>query len=369
MKDCFATRGFLPGEDPATELTLGEPFRLLDQLGHDLPSLLLEPGFRDFMRQQTLPDWPYDNIPEGLEPQARLYYVRLGFLASGYINQISQPPCHLLPVNLAVPLCKIAGLLERPPMLSYDGYTLYNWKRFDPAGPIALGNIDTLQNFVHLYDEHWFILVHVEIEALAAKIFDEIIQLDQRQGFDDAGQVDALLLTIAEVMERMIDSLERIPERMSDELYYSRFRPYISQFHDVRYEGTHQPPISYRGETGAQSTFMPVLTSLLKIPHEQNKLTRHLLDMRNYMPASHRQWLEWVDQLPDFRELASEDAFDNALEQMALFRELHYHWAIKYIARRSSDPQGTGGTPYLKWLKFLIDETRHYKKGAIQHPG
>ena len=79
-----------------------------------------------------------------------------------------------MPRNLAVPLCRAARLLRRPPILSYDGYALYNWKRFDTNGPIALGNIDTIQNFVHLYDEHWFILVHVEIEAIAARILGAI---------------------------------------------------------------------------------------------------------------------------------------------------------------------------------------------------
>jgi len=35
-------------------------------------------------------------------------------------------------------------------------------------------NLDTIQNFVHLYDEHWFILIHVEIEAIAAEILAAI---------------------------------------------------------------------------------------------------------------------------------------------------------------------------------------------------
>jgi indoleamine 2,3-dioxygenase len=73
----------------------------------------------------------------------------------------------VLPANLATPLCRACKLLRRPPILSYDGHALYNWKRFRKDQPIALGNIDTIQNFVHVYDEHWFILVHVEIEALA----------------------------------------------------------------------------------------------------------------------------------------------------------------------------------------------------------
>ena len=86
------------------------------------------------------------------------------------MNQVGFEPATLLPSNIAIPLCDVCGRLGRPPILSYDGYALLNWKRFDPAGPVALGNIDTIQNFVHLYDEHWFILVHVEIEALAAPL-------------------------------------------------------------------------------------------------------------------------------------------------------------------------------------------------------
>src|SRR4029079_6186285 len=123
-------------------------------------------------------------------PELRLYYVRLGFLASAYINQVGQPVETVLPRNLAVPLANACRLLARPPILSYDGYALYNWRRFDPAGPIALGNIDTLQNFVHLYDEHWFILVHVEIEAIAADILAAIERAKRALDSADASEIN-----------------------------------------------------------------------------------------------------------------------------------------------------------------------------------
>lgn len=360
MSDCFHLRGFLPCDDPASALTLGPAFEALDQLGRDLPSLLLEPECRAYLRSRVIPAWPYTNLPPTLVPQARLFYLRLGFLASGYINQIGQPPCHSLPANLARPLCQVAGLLGRPPMLSYDGYALYNWRRFDPDKPVMLGNIDTLQNFVHLYDEHWFILVHVEIEALAAQILAAIIGLEAQPQWSQA-TADAALSRIGAALEQIVAVLQRIPERMSDELYYSRFRPYIGQFHDVTYEATGHR-FSFRGETGAQSSVMPTLVALMKIPHAPSRLIQHLVDMRRYMPAGHVQWLQRVEQLPDLRPLASPECFNAVLEQMARFREVHYHWAIKYIARRCNDQQGTGGTPYLKWLKYLIDETRQYQR-------
>ena len=117
--------------------------------------------------------------------------MRLGFLASAYINQVGQEPATLLPRNIALPLRDICPRLDRPPILSYDGYALYNWKRFDPAGPVALGNIDTIQNFVHLYDEHWFILVHVEIEALAASFLAAIDQAAAAMAADDRAALNA----------------------------------------------------------------------------------------------------------------------------------------------------------------------------------
>ena len=193
--------------------------------------------------------------PESL-PCLRLYYVRLGFLASAYINQVGEPPAKVLPANIAVPLCRACHLMNRPPILSYDGYALYNWKRFDRGGPVALGNIDTLQNFVHLYDEHWFILVHVEIEAIAAEILAAIRAAGRAHAAGDAIALKRGLLTIGGALRRQIEVLRRIPEKMDPALYYKTFRPYIRFFESVVYEGVDQKPIDHRGETGAQSSII-----------------------------------------------------------------------------------------------------------------
>ncbi len=49
-------------------------------------------------------------------PQLRLYYLRVGFLASAYINQVGEKPATTLPHNLAGPLVGVARLLGRPPI-------------------------------------------------------------------------------------------------------------------------------------------------------------------------------------------------------------------------------------------------------------
>jgi indoleamine 2,3-dioxygenase len=67
--------------------------------------------------------------------------------------------------------------------------------------------------------------------------------------------------------------MRRIPERMSPDFYFKMFRRYIRFFEDVHYEGVDQPPVSYRGETCAQSSVIPAVVSFSKIPHEPSALT------------------------------------------------------------------------------------------------
>jgi indoleamine 2,3-dioxygenase len=365
MGSVLTERGFLPEPDPLVCFPSGSEFSALDELGRDLPSLLCDPGFRRYARALEIPLWPTAcNRPQDL-PELRLYYVRIGFLASAYINQVGRPLATELPRNIAVPLCRACQLLGRPPILGYDGYALYNWKRFKPEQPIALGNIDTIQNFVHLYDEHWFILVHVEIEAIGATVLRAIFavreSLTQQK---DAGVINRSLLEIEQAVRRQVEVLQRIPEHMDPALYYKTFRPYIRFLENVVYEGVTQASVSFRGETGAQSSLIPALVAFLKIPHKPSLLTNHLADMRNYMPREHRTLIEEIEAMPSIRELADRDAFNGVLDAVASFREVHYGWAQQYVNRRTLDPRGTGGTPYMEWLRQLIDETRAWQISA-----
>jgi indoleamine 2,3-dioxygenase len=370
----FRQRGFLPEQDPLTAFPSTSEFTVLDEIGRDLPSMLHGHGFRSYARTLKIPLWPENRAhPEDL-PELRLYYVRVGFLASAYINQVGEEPATVLPANLATPLCRACKLLKRPPILSYDGYALYNWKRFRKDQPIALGNIDTIQNFVHLYDEHWFILVHVDIEALAARILDSIAKVQVALSSGERNIIDDALWSIARAVEDQVEVLRRIPEKMDPALYYKTFRPYIRFFENVFYEATEQRPIAdpegyapamvrmnFRGETGAQSSIVPTLVAFMKIPHAPSMLTNHLADMRNYMPTEHRHLIETVEAMPNIRELADRQPYNAVLDAMADFRAVHYGWAQEYIDRRTDDPRGTGGTPYMEWLRQLIEETRAFK--------
>lgn len=358
--DDFRNRGFLPPGDPLRSFPDGSPYRLLDEVGEALPERLKRDDFRDWAEGLEIPGWETTGAGDCVS-ELCLYYLRIGFLASGYVNQVGAPRARRLPANIAQPLCSACQRLRRPPILSYDGYALYNWTRLDPSGPVALGNIDTIQNFVDLYDERWFILVHVEIEALAAEALSATLDLADADAFTDADAVNAAIETITDSLRRQISVLRRILEKMSPDQYFRAFRPYIRYFENVVYEGAAQTPMSFRGETGAQSSVVPALVAFLKIPHAPSALTNHLADMRNYMPVSHRALIERIEQMPDIKPVVGADPFNSALEALAEFREVHYGWARTYIDQKVSDPRGTGGTPYMGWLKQLIDETRAHQ--------
>ena len=356
LKPEYAARGFLPQTDPLTAFPCDSPYAVLDEIGRDLPSLLQDKGFRSYARGLRIPPWK-TRLSEETLPLLRLYYVRIGFLASAYVNQVGEEPAETLPRNIAAPLIDVTQRLRRPPILSYDGYALYNWKRFRKDGPIALGNIDTIQNFVHMYDEHWFILVHVEIEAIAAQILAAIATVQRKLAQDARADVNAELWRIEGAVRRQVETLKRIPEHMDPKLYYKTFRPYIRFFEGVVYEGVDAAPMKFRGETGAQSSIMPTLVAFMKIAHRRSILTDHLDDMRAYMPAEHRALIKEVAALPDIGASAHREAFNAILDAMASFRRVHYGWAEDYINRRTDDPRGTGGTPYMRWLQQLLAET------------
>jgi indoleamine 2,3-dioxygenase len=79
------------------------------------------------------------------------------------------------------------------------------------------------------------------------------------------------------------------------------------------------------------------------------------------MPLQHRQVIDEVRAIPSFRDLADKAVYNDVLEAMATFREVHYGWAQEYIHSRVADARGTGGTPYMQWLAQLIAETRAHK--------
>ncbi len=381
--DVSPERGFLPPRDPLARLSGDSP---LDRLGQDLPKLLAAKQLRQYLNSHPgLLSVPAEKLnPDELRSAART----LSFVGHGYVWEEPHHPADRLPAALAVPWCDVMSRLGRPPVLSYASYALDNWRRLDAAKPIALGNIALVQNFFGGLDEEWFVLIPVDTEQQAGPALAALVRAVNGALADAPDDVTDGLREAAAAMEGMGDVLLRMPEGCDPYVYFHRVRPYIHGWKDnpalpkgIVYEGVAElggGPHQFRGETGAQSSIIPSLDAALGVRHEPGMLTQYLLEMRDYMPPGHSAFIEKLEGLRDGRDRpllfgyvrdhasshpAMRDAYRDCVRGVAKFRETHYDYADRYIHQQSqrslSNPTGvgTGGTPFMTYLKKHLEET------------
>ncbi len=368
-------RGFLPAHDPLPRLP--SPFDLWEEAAGELPKLLLSDRLRQTLK--SLPPFAVERLNGERELERAM--VVLSFLGHAYVWG-ETPPADRLPPALAVPWHAVATRLGRPPVLSYASYALHNWRRLDPEGPVALGNIALAQNFFGGLDEEWFVLVHVDIEAKAAPIVSALHPGVAAAAHGDADALAAHLETMAEGLGAMVRTMERMPEGCDPYIYFHRVRPYIHGWKDhpalpegLIYEGVDAyggRPQRFRGETGAQSAIVPSLDAFLGIVHRDDPLRAYLQQMRDYMPPAHRAFVASLEAASPVREAVRRgDAhlrrlYNRCVRLVLEFRTIHVKYAARYIEEQSQKSEanpsavGTGGTPFMRYLhKHRVETQEH----------
>jgi indoleamine 2,3-dioxygenase len=259
---------------------------------------------------------------------------------------------------------QLAALVERPPILSYAGYVLNNWRRNGHDAPLAVDYLALNQPFLGNQDEQWFILIHADIEARAAGALNGVEAAARAAAADDTAGVEAGLCATIDSLHAMMATFKRMPEGCDPDVYYFKVRPYIFGFNDVVYEGAfNDAPQTFRGQTGAQSSIIPALGAALGLKHEKSSLTHHLDIMQDYMPRPHREFIARMKHagirpfVVEAGSRALNDAYNEALRHMLAFRQQHYGYATRYIFDKVENPVGTGGTVFMEWLRVLITET------------
>ena len=366
--------GYLPAHAPALALSAGN--EEWDQFGRDIPKLLMGTNFRS--RVKALPEFNINKLNGEAE-------IQRAMLVLSYIGQSYQwsenSPATVMPANLAIPWHQVGKLVGRPPILSYQSYASDNWRRFDAAGPIACGNIGLLQCFLGGQDEEWFILIHIEIEKKAGKALKAIEDAQSAVSENDTDQLEVALTNLRSALAAMYEVLGRMPERCDPYIYFHRVRPYIFGWRNnpslpdgVIYEGVDEYQgvgQKFRGETGAQSAIIPAMDAVLGIDHERDELREYLMEMRMYMPPRHVAFIEAVEAGPSVRNFVTiakraplTTVFNDCVELVANFRAMHLEYAGTYIhAQAQATPGnpsavGTGGTPFMTYLRKHRDETK-----------
>ena len=376
---------FLPKKDPLkTYTTDTRSLKLIADIAAHLPKLLLTGQVQKTIKDLNVNALSVNSIiKDGDIREVKLAMAHLSFISHAYIWGGKNPE-KILPEAIAKPWVKLANKLERPPILSYGSYCLDNWYRVNSKEDISLQNVGLLTNFLGGVDEDWFVTIHVCIENAASKAVNAATKLSY---LNEGNSVNDYLVNLKDIvasLKEVNNIFSRMPEKCDPYIYYHRVRPFIFGTKDnpdlkkgLIYEGQfNNKPQFFRGETGAQSSIMPFLDGALGIYHTKDHLRHYLNEMRDYMPPEHRKMIEDVESRSNAKTYIQQskrlvNEYNKCLEEIRKFRALHLEFAATYIHQQSqiknpfgrggSTITGTGGTPFMKYLKKHRDETQKQK--------
>ena len=292
-----------------------------------------------------------------------------------------------VPQPLSVPFLQVCKHLELPPVATYAGVCLWNFKLIFPDEPIdSLSNIATLTTFTGSLDESWFYLISVAIEARGAPILPLMLDAIAAARINDSRTVTECLCTFAERLDELGTLLQRMYENCDPHVFYHRIRPFLAGSKNmadaglpngVIYEdGSGQEPYrQYGGGSNAQSSLIQFFDIILGVEHrptgdkrgensesEQGGTappSRHnfIHEMRSYMPGPHRRFLEHVSIVANIREYVESHksdralsvAFDACLAMLRSLRDKHIQMVSRYIIVKSRESRPlvptAGSTP------------------------
>ncbi|KGQ05146.1 Indoleamine 2,3-dioxygenase 1 [Beauveria bassiana D1-5] len=403
------TRGFLPRADPV--VTLPKEFEALESILQRMPVKTLsgEPGLLAESKLGPEVDSNFPDLTDAMDqyqhnlPVMNALYRDYSFLASAYLLE----PCHerfvrgeeyglgrqTLPKQISHPIARCAEICGFEPFMEYAGsYALFNYRLEDPSKGLEYDNLRLIRAFEHgLHhdsSEAGFVLVHIDMVRNSGPLVAGVMKSFEAATKTAAGgNVAELRKGLNEGLEDILGAMKKINAVMetmwgkSRPTEYTSFRTFIfgitsqSMFpNGVVYEGLNDnKPLSFRGESGANDSMVPLMDNFLQVPMPETPLTEILKDFRKYRPSNHKAFLQFAKErseelnlrtfalgLKGSSPLASDEERDllrnsrslwlQILNQVRDFRWRHWCFAREYILKRTSHPTATGGSPIVTWL-------------------
>ncbi|XP_050657302.1 indoleamine 2,3-dioxygenase 2 isoform X6 [Macaca thibetana thibetana] len=183
-------------------------------------------------------------------------------------------------------------------------------------------------------------------------------------------------------------------DHVDPDIFYSVIRIFLSGWKDnpampagLMYEGVSKEPLKYSGGSAAQSTVLHAFDEFLGIRHSKESAD-FLYRMRDYMPPSHKAFIEDIHSAPSLRDYvlsSGQDhlltAYNQCVQALVDLRSYHITMVTRYLitaaakAKRRKpnhlpgppqalEDRGTGGTAVMSFLKSVRDKTLE----SILHP-
>ena len=369
--DVDPVRGFLPAQDPLTQLPA--PFAEWDRLAAELPALILTGRVRRRLEQLQTPDLAY------LEDSGQLERAMLVISALGmaYVWGM-EPPARRIPAAIAVPWQRLADKLGRPPIMTHASIVLNNWRRLDPQQPIMADNLASVQHFLGGMDEQWFFTVTAALEAAGAPALLPLVRAKQAVTVANSGTIidDGTIIDelkrVASIFQQVLLVLRRMYEKCDPYIFYLRIRPFLTGWDKsgIVYEGVSETPLKLNGGSAAQSSLIQAFDAGLGIEHLHPETRPFLTLMRDYMPPRHRRFVEDLAAGPSVYDYVSTqqqetpalaNAFNACIDALDNIRKAHMEIVVRYILHQSPQGEkgalGTGGTSFVPLLKEARKET------------
>ena len=339
-----------------------------------IPQLIACNGLRKEVNEK-LPEIDFSDITLHTEEQWQRAYIVTTFLAQAYLWEELQGSDSLsgpitLPKKLADPWHATADHIGVPPVATYAALVLYNYSLRNPSMEFAsVENLQAALSFTGNSEESWFFMVHALEESIAAEGLKTITEAYKAMSSNDTEKLEKCFKTITEILHKMEETLTKMKDGCSPDFFYNKLRPYLGFPECGVVYGESSEVKHYRSGSGAQDSAIPAFNLFLDIKHSSEE-EGILNDFEVYMPAKHREFLKAIKPVRSYvlehesgnNELKS--SFDEAVGALASFRTEHIKLVTSYIVNVkegevSDKDKGTGGTPFMRFLKNVRDNTNN----------
>jgi len=298
----------------------------------------------------------------------------LAWLVQFYVHSIppsqSQSPT-IVPKTLAIPLVAVSKILGIAPILTYADTVLWNAAPKNPDFPISADNMKFQHLFSGTDDEEAFYTTSAAVELRGAEILqiiEEYHRLPNLTEITTVAKVANDLRRVAAIIAEMSDIVQSVRASCDPHVFYWAIRPW---YKGADADGPSSPGWIYEGientnrldlsgPSAGQTPVMHGLDIWLDIDHklkqrrspapsEDNKKADHglLICRRRYMPATHREYLRYVETSPrPIRDLSRQvpalrEPFNAAVSALKKMRDAHIRVACLYIVTMSKSTPGS----------------------------